>query len=133
MISRRSALGLLAAAAATALTACTSSPAAGTDTLDAAGFAGLVAKPGTVVVDVRTPAEFASGHLADAVNLDVNASDFAAQVARLDAARTYAVYCKSGNRSATALGIMKKAGIAQAYHLAGGIGAWTGAGRPVVR
>ena len=122
---------LFAAAASATLVGC--SGGAASDTLDAAGFAALVEKDGTVVLDVRTPDEYAGGHLAGALNLDVNAADFAARVAQLDKTATYAVYCRSGSRSATALGIMKKAGITEAYHLGGGIGAWTSAGRPVVR
>lgn len=144
MITRRSALGLLAAAATASLVGCSSpAPASsaaasgavaqGPETLDAAGFAALVARPGTVVLDVRTPAEYAEAHLANAVNIDVNASDFATRVAQLDKTKTYAVYCRSGNRSATALGIMKKAGFTQVQHLGGGISAWTSAGHPVVR
>lgn len=134
MLTRRSALGLLLAASTATFAAC-AAPAAGgpSETLDAAGFAALVAKPGTVVVDVRTPAEFADGHLENALNLDVQGTDFGRQISALDKAATYAVYCRSGNRSATALKLMKQVGIANAYHLGGGIGAWQEAGYPVVR
>ncbi len=96
-------------------------------------FADLVAQPGVIVLDVRTPAEFAAGHLQNARNIDVQAADFDAQLAGLAKDATYAVYCRSGNRSATALAKMQAVGITQAAHLSGGIGAWQAAGYPVVR
>jgi len=65
---------------------------------------------GTVVVDVRTPAEFATGHLEGAVNIDIEASDFAAKIATLDKKAPYFVYCRSGNRSSQAVAQMKKTG-----------------------
>lgn len=66
--------------------------------------------PGTVVIDVRTPAEFASGHLDGAVNIDVQSSDFEARVSELDPAGTYFVYCRSGNRSGQAIDRMEALG-----------------------
>jgi rhodanese-related sulfurtransferase len=108
-----------------------SAPALGAE-LDAAGFASAMKRPGTTVLDVRTPAEYAEGHLPGAVNIDVSAPDFATRVAALDKNAPYAVYCRSGNRSAAALEVMKGQGFTGAYHLAGGIGAWTAAGGEVV-
>ncbi len=108
-----------------------SAPAAGAE-LDAAGFAAALKRPGTTVIDVRTPAEFAEGHLPGAVNIDVSSPTFAASVAQLDPTVPYAVYCRSGNRSAAALAQMADLGFAEAYHLGGGIGAWQSAGGEVV-
>lgn len=101
-------------------------------TLPPADFAELAAGAGVVLLDVRTPQEFAEGHLEGAVNLDVSGPDFATGLAALDPDATYAVYCRSGNRSQTALGLMAQAGITSAADLAGGIGAWADAGLPVV-
>lgn len=67
--------------------------------------------PDTVVVDVSTPAEYASGHLEDAVNLDFQSSEFASQIARLDENVDYVVYCQSGNRSARAVAQMTEQGL----------------------
>jgi phage shock protein E len=64
----------------------------------------------TAVIDVRTPAEYAEGHLEGAVLMDVQGSDFAAKVATLDPAGNYVVYCRSGNRSAAAIEQMKSLG-----------------------
>lgn len=94
-------------------------------------FAELAATDGVVLLDVRTPQEFAEGHLDGAVNLDVSAPDFTTRLAELDADATYAVYCRSGNRSQTALDLMAQAGIDTAADLTGGIGAWADAGLPI--
>jgi 3-mercaptopyruvate sulfurtransferase SseA len=55
--------------------------------------------PGLVVLDVRTPEEFAAGHIAGASNVDLNSATFATAVAKLDPKLPYFVYCHSGNRS----------------------------------
>jgi len=95
-------------------------------------FADYAAKPGVVILDVRTPAEFASGHLPGAVNLDVQGADFPAGLAKLDASASYAVYCHSGNRSSIALEQMAAKGFAHTTGLAGGITAWAQANGPIV-
>lgn len=100
--------------------------------VDVETFSGVVGQPGVTVVDVRTPAEFAAGHLDGAVNIDVESADFATAIADLDPEGTYAVYCRSGNRSAVAVGQMAQAGITGTYDLDGGIVAWEAAGLPVV-
>lgn len=115
----------------TASSVAADAPAPGAE-LDAAQFAAALTAPNTVVLDVRTPAEFASGHLPDAVNIDVQSADFAAQLAGLDKNVPYAVYCRSGNRSQVALDVMEGAGFTHAYHLGGGIGAWQQAGGQIV-
>jgi rhodanese-related sulfurtransferase len=111
--------------------AAAAAPAAGA-TLDPAAFGAAASRPGTVLLDVRTPAEFASGHLPGAINVDVESADFAARIATLDPAVPYAVYCRSGNRSGVALGLMQAAGFTSIYHLGGGITAWQSAGGEVV-
>ncbi len=89
-------------------------------------FAEAVATEGVVVIDVRTPAEYAEGHLPDAVNIDVQGADFDAQVAQLDPEGEYAVYCRSGNRSRAAIEEMAADGVENTVGLEGGIGAWKG-------
>ena len=106
-------------------------PASGAE-LDAAGFAAALKLPGTTIIDVRTPEEFAQGHLPGAINIDIASADFGARVAALDPSAAYAVYCRSGNRSARALAEMAAVGMTGAYHLGGGIGAWQSAGGEVV-
>jgi rhodanese-related sulfurtransferase len=95
-------------------------------------FAAAASQPGTVVLDVRTPAEFAAGHLAGAVNIDSSSADFRDRLASLDQGRSYAVYCHSGRRSAAALDVMSELGFTKSYDLAGGMGAWVASGGQVV-
>lgn len=85
-----------------------------------------------VVLDVRTPDEFAGGHLADAVNLDYQAAGFAGELSALDRGASYLLYCRTGNRSAQVREMMSDLGFAEVYEIAGGIVAWTGAGLAVV-
>ena len=59
-----------------------------------------------MIIDVRTPAEFAGGHLDGAVNIDIQSPDFAGQIAGLDRNGSYVVYCRSGNRSGMAMAQM---------------------------
>ena len=100
-------------------------------TLNAVEFAASLDTPGVVVLDVRTPAEYAAGHLEGAAPADIN-GDFDAAVAGLDRGAPYAVYCRSGNRSAAAIEAMRQLGFVDAWHLGGGIGAWQAAGKDVV-
>lgn len=105
----------------------------GFDRLDAAEFAEFIQTEGVVVIDVRTPDEYAGGHIEGALNIDVNGSDFADQIAALDPAASYAIYCRSGNRSLTAMQQLSEAGFVDLRDLQGGISAWTSAGYPVVK
>jgi rhodanese-related sulfurtransferase len=86
-----------------------------------------------VVLDVRTPEEFAAGHMEDAVNLDVRAPDFAVRMERLDRTRPYLVYCAHGMRSALAVAKMQLAGFGELYDLQGGLEAWIAAGYVTVK
>ena len=83
------------------------------------------------LVDVRTPGEFAGGHLKNAVNMDVNGDKVSQQFATLDKARTVFVYCKAGGRSAHAAGMLADMGFKEVYNLDGGIMKWESAGKPL--
>lgn len=82
-------------------------------------------------LDVRTPAEWAEGHVDGAHHLDVMNPGFDAGLASLDKSKTYFVYCRSGNRSGQAASQMQAQGFTARN--AGGIGALAAAGLPVVR
>jgi phage shock protein E len=112
-------------------TAAASAPAEGAE-LDATAFAAALKRPDTTIIDVRTPQEYAQGHLPGAVNIDIEGADFVQQVQALDPGAPYAVYCRSGNRSAAAIQTMNQLGFTGAYHLGGGISAWSDAGGEVV-
>ena len=95
-------------------------------------FATVIEEPNVVILDVRSPEEFAEGHIEGAENIDINGADFSGEVAKLDSNVTYAVYCRSGNRSAAAVTVMTEQGFTSLYDLGGGISSWESAGYPVV-
>lgn len=77
-----------------------------------------------VILDVRTPGEFAEGHLPGALNLDLQASDFEARLNGMDRGKTYLVYCRTGNRSQRAIQAMKRLGFRSVFHMTEGIVGW---------
>ncbi len=81
-----------------------------------------------LLIDVRTPEEFASGHIQGAINIPVDA--LAGRLSEVPASQPVVVYCRSGNRSATASQILAQAGYSRVYDL-GGIIDWTAQGFPV--
>jgi rhodanese-related sulfurtransferase len=74
-----------------------------------------------ILLDVRTPQEFLSGHIDGAINIDFENNSFPSQIDKLDKSKTYFVYCRSGNRSEQAISVMKSKGIKNIYELKGGI------------
>ena len=86
---------------------------------------------GLQVLDVRTPREFAEGHIDGAINVDFRASNFEQQIRLLDPEATYLVHCRSGGRSGKSLAKLKSAGIKNLIHLDGGILAWNKEGLPL--
>ena len=73
----------------------------------------VVFKADSVIIDVRTPAEYAEGHVEGAINLDLESGQFEAELPNLDPAQPYIVYCRSGRRSGVAVEIMKASGFTQ--------------------
>lgn len=92
--------------------------------------AGAADKP--VVLDIRTPAEFAAGHVEGAVNVDFRAPDFETRISALDRDATYLVYCRTGNRSGQSMKLFERLGFRKVLHLAGGTSEWTREGLPLV-
>lgn len=72
------------------------------------------------------------GHLVNATNIDVENPSFATEIAKLDKTATYAVYCRSGRRSANAIATMKDAGFTNMFNLNAGVQEWAAAGLPLV-
>lgn len=108
----RSAARSLAAVALTlavGLVGCGDGGGATTEGAGAATTSGLPA--GTVLIDVRTPEEFATGHLEGALNLPVELAGFAEAVADLDPDAEYLVYCRSGRRADVAIEYMTGLGL----------------------
>lgn len=111
------------------------SPEEGLRRVSADAAADIAADPpaGLVVLDVRTPEEFAQGHLDGAVMIDFYRDDFSDRLAELDRDVPYLLYCRSGNRSGQTLAIMEQLGFRDVADVDGGITAWQGAGLPVTR
>lgn len=80
-----------------------------------------LAARGVTVIDVRTPEEFAEGHIEGAQLIDFYSDTFAEEIAALDADGEYLVYCRSGNRSGQTVALMAKNGIDQVWDLQGGV------------
>lgn len=110
------------------------SSAAGITLVSADEAAATLAGPpeNLVVLDVRTPEEFAEGHIEGAVMIDFYAADFADQLAGLDPTAPYVLYCRSGNRSGQTAAIMEQLGFASVQDVDGGVLAWETAGLPLV-
>jgi len=85
-----------------------------------------------VVLDVRTTSEYASGHLANAISIDVTKPDFEKRISKLDTKRPILVYCAVGGRSARATAILKQGGFT-VYDLLGGITRWQREKLPIVQ
>ncbi len=80
----------------------------------------------SILVDVRTKAEFDSGHLKNAKLIDISSFDFLEKVKALDKSKNILLYCRSGNRSKVAGKMMKQLGFSHVYHLKNGILSWKG-------
>lgn len=109
-------------------------PKTGTEVrhVDAVGAKKLLAEtPGIVVLDVRTPGEYAGGHLAGAKNLDFNVPEFRDHLSKLDRNATYLVHCAGGGRSTRSLTRFQELGFKSVVHLDGGFNGWVQAGQPV--
>lgn len=86
-----------------------------------------------VVLDVRTPKEYAGGRIAGAVNMDFYDNDFEKKLAALDKDKSYLVHCAVGGRSAKVRNMMRTHQFKSIYHLEGGMKAWEQAGKSVTR
>ena len=73
------------------------------------------------VVDVRTPSEFAEGHLDGALNIDWQSANFASEISNLDPAADYVIYCRSGNRAGQAISYMQSNGFTGTLTNGGGL------------
>ncbi len=85
------------------------------------------------LIDVRTPKEYAEGHLEGAVNIDFSDENFEALIAKVDKSKPVAVYCGKGGRSGKCSAYMKEAGFKKIYDLDGGITEWKFKGKQVIR
>jgi rhodanese-related sulfurtransferase len=88
--------------------------------------------PAPIVIDVRSAAEFAEGHVQGAINLDINNGSFQAKLPSLDNSAGYALYCRSGSRSAMAAELMATAGFTEVRDLGALESAAQSLGLPII-
>lgn len=93
----------------------------------------MIEKGNVLVLDVRTPKEYRSGHLANAVLIDFFSKDFLPNVLKLDKRQTVIVYCASGGRSSEATEMMVDNGFKKVYNVLGGFQRWSAESLPSVR
>ncbi len=91
----------------------------------------IAGKPNLVILDVRTVAEFNDGHIEGAINIPVD--ELSGRLSELDKSKELLVYCRTGNRSATAVSILENAGYTKIFHMHEGISVWIQQGYPVVQ
>jgi rhodanese-related sulfurtransferase len=88
-------------------------------------------RPSLVILDVRTEAEFSDSHIEGAINIPVG--ELEGRLGELDRDDEILVYCRTGNRSGTAVGILEGNDFTKIYHMNMGITAWISAGYPTVK
>ncbi|MDD2797676.1 MAG: thioredoxin domain-containing protein [Bacteroidales bacterium] len=99
--------------------------------LNANDFAAKIKQlPNAPIIDVRTPQEFAQGHIKNARNINVSSEDFGQQISKFDKTKPVFVYCLSGSRSGYAASMMLNSGFKEIYNLAGGMMKWRAANLP---
>lgn len=88
-------------------------------------------KTDLVVLDVRTVAEYEESHIDGAINIPVG--ELADRLDELSKDDELLVYCRTGNRSGSAVSILSDAGYTKIYHMHEGISVWIQQGHPVVQ
>lgn len=94
-------------------------------TLDNASEVNLKNKK-NILLDVRTPEEFAEGHVPGAINIDVKNSSFEKEIQKLDPKKNYYIYCKSGVRAKLATERMQEKGFKNAKNFKDGMSTYQG-------
>lgn len=80
-----------------------------------------------VILDVRTEEEVEEGYIPSSKNIDIyKGQGFINEVEKLDKAKNYYIYCRSGKRSAQACTLLDQMGFNETYNLLGGFSEWEG-------
>ena len=131
-MKKRTLLSIVAVATGALVLSGCSSSSDSVASMDVANFSKKIQESGVITLDVRTRGEFSQGHIAGAINIDVEADTFNNEVSKLDKTKTYAVYCQSGRRSAIAAEEMKKLGFEHLFNLSNGMNDWMSQGMKLV-
>lgn len=100
-------------------------------TLSPQAFSDSITRRDVLLLDVRTPEEFAGGHIHGAVNIDYNNPDFKSNIRQLDNNQPVYIYCLAGKRSESSMELLAEAGFQEIYNLDGGTLKWISEGRPM--
>jgi len=119
--------------AVNAQTSSTNSLAAQTFDVGSADFKALIDNGKALLLDIRTPQEFAAGHIERAVNIDWYSPDFQVQISKLDREVPLLIYCRSGNRTGQAKSKFAAMGFKSVANLKYGIIEWTRLGYVLVK
>lgn len=112
--------------------ACNTSNGQQVQHVDAKAFNALILKEKNVVlIDVRTPEEFNSGHLKGALNWNIYDAGFQEKIKTLSKDKTVYVYCRSGGRSSSAADMIAKNGVKKIINMQGGVMGWSAAKLPL--
>ncbi len=91
--------------------------------------------PDFIIIDVRTPEEFAEGHIENAINIDFLSVTFTDEISKLDKNKTYLIYytCQCGNVSRKVLKVMVELNFREVYNIRDGLDGWKAEGLPTVK
>lgn len=84
-----------------------------------------------IILDVRTPDEYARGHIKGSVNENYFSPEFRSIISKLDRDKKYLVYCAQGTRGSRTMNLMRDLGFSDVTNIQGGISAWQDVGLPV--
>ena len=108
------------------LTSCLKNHTDGIQVLDVAKYEKKITERNIQLIDVRTPEEFAAGHVPGAVNIDVKNPNFEEEIQKLDTKKNYFIYCKSGVRAKLATEKMQEKGLKNAKNFKDGMSTYKG-------
>lgn len=120
-----------ASSSSNATSTASTNKASNVKTVNTDQFSQLLLLDEVQLVDVRTAEEYQSGHIENAVNIDVQMEDFQKKAAKLDKNRPVLVYCRSGKRSSSAASKLEDMGFTRIVNLDGGMLAWEEDDKPV--
>jgi len=86
-----------------------------------------------IIIDLRSAAEYANGHIEEAVNLDYSSADFTEELDKLDRDKIYLLYSHTDDMSGQVLDMMAGLGFVKVYNMLGGMERWQQAGLPLVQ
>lgn len=124
----------LALVGLTLLYACKDAKAQNTDVIQVipvAQFEDDIKNKDVQLVDVRTVAEYDSGHIKGAENIEYKSEAWSSSIDKLDKSKPVYVYCKKGGRSAKCASLLEEAGFTTVYDLEGGITEWQDEGKDI--